>query len=546
MRYEKRETQRILDESLAAYRNASEEDVKSAVDRVWGKLQRDTDAASKAVSALRTDEPGDSGSSRPLRQSRWPDIVAIAAAIVAAVLLPPRIIQSAPAVVEDAEGVREIYYGEIVRPRGDQGAMLSVAGGPRVEIRSQSEISLERTRDGVRMRVNTGDVIVDAAIQSSANFSVQTKDITASVAGAVLFVKSEDAGSGVGVIGGEVRVRQGASEHSLLPGEQLNTNPLKSSPPLNEELSWSRNAEMHLALLQQSVGTITRPTADVPVPPLRFEVISLRPESENPGARGAPVRCNATDGIFPTPPRAASKIFGDGSSIPKGRCQGRYVTLLTLITTAYGVPERNIAGGPDWVRSMHETFQIEAKAEVPATATRDQLRGMLQEMLADRFKLSVRREMKEGRGYALVLAKTPSTLRESSGEEDLYLEQNGRRNQFNLLRGGEISIKGRSTLKAFADYLSTAPLLSLHRVVDKTGLSGMYEFSLTLNMLAPTAGTRDAGTRGAGDGMPSEPRVEWDPPLARAIEDQLGLQLEVQKVPEEFLQIVHAEKPAEN
>ena len=198
-------------------------------------------------------------------------------------------------------------------------------------------------KDGVSIQLKNGGVIVNAAKQRYQHLYVRTRDVTVSVVGTVFLVSAEEKGSRVAVIEGEVRVRQGETEQRLLPGEQVTTNPSIPSLAVKEEIAWSRSAKEHLELLQQSAATGDQN---------KFEVLVVRPESGNAGLRGAPVRCNGIDGVFPLPPRGvAAGVIGDVSAVPRGRCVGRYVTLITLITTAYGVPEINVSGGPDWMRS---------------------------------------------------------------------------------------------------------------------------------------------------------------------------------------------------
>ena len=495
---------------------------------------------------------------RPVSK-RPPALVAVAAAVAVAlaVFLPVVLWPSrAPVLVErvdgglyratkgQAESLRvgeELEMGVTIHSNGESGGTLLLADGSRLEMRRNSELSLESVDDGVRIRLNRGGIIVNAAQQPAGrHLYVWTKDVTVSVVGTVFLVNAEEEGSRVTVIEGEVRVKQGETEKSLRPGEQVTTNPVMEPQPVVGEISWSRNAEAHMALLQQSVAAERRP------PEPQFEVISIRQESDNPGMRGARVRCNAVDGIFPAPGRGAPPAeSADASNVARGRCAGRYVTLVALVATAYGVPDRNVSGGPDWVRSMYETFQIEAKAETPATVTRVQLREMLKKMLVGRFKLEIRRETRDASGYAVVVAASGPQLQKASGEEDLYLSQDGRRNQFNLMGGGQISIKGKSTLKSFADYLATAPLISLNHVADGTDLPGMFEFSLTLHMVPPELAVAGGGPRGGGSAR-SGPRVEWDPSISHAMEKQLGLTLKPQRVSEEVIVIQYVEKPSEN
>src|SRR5262249_51870725 len=131
-------------------------------------------------------------------------------------------------------------------------AAIRFADTSRVEMRAQSEISLERASDGVRIRLNNGSVIVNAAKQGAGHLYVQTKDMTVSVVGTVFLVNAEEEGSRVAVIEGEVHVQQGDAATQLLPGEQVTTSQRMKSIGVKEGISWSHHAEEHLALLQQT------------------------------------------------------------------------------------------------------------------------------------------------------------------------------------------------------------------------------------------------------------------------------------------------------
>ena len=164
----------------------------------------------------------------------------------------PQVIQAGEKIERDA------------RIRSNEGGVFALADGSRVEVRAQSELSLERASDGIRIRLTKGSVIVNAAKQHKGHLYVQTNDVTVSVVGTVFLVDSESEGSRVAVIEGEVHVQHGAAEQRLRRGEQVVTTPFIEPPLLKEEISWSRNAEAHLALLQQpaastaaKVGTVT-------------------------------------------------------------------------------------------------------------------------------------------------------------------------------------------------------------------------------------------------------------------------------------------------
>ena len=81
--------------------------------------------------------------------------------------------------------------------------------------------------------------------------------------------------------------------------------------------------------------------------------------------------------------------------------------LHSLIQAAYNVTRFQVEGGPSWV--FADRYDIEAKAAGNATPL--EIRGMLQSLLADRFKLMLRRETRTLPVYELVVADTVSKSR---------------------------------------------------------------------------------------------------------------------------------------
>jgi hypothetical protein len=144
-----------------------------------------------------------------------------------------------------------IRAGEVLHSDDAGGGVLKLRDGSSVEMRAQSQLSLERANDGIRIHLRKGGLIVKAARQRDGHLYVQTKDLTVSVVGTVFLVNAEEEGSRVAVIEGEVRVRRGESEKMLQRGEQLTTGPLMEPQPVKDEISWSRDIVAHVALLQE-------------------------------------------------------------------------------------------------------------------------------------------------------------------------------------------------------------------------------------------------------------------------------------------------------
>ena len=110
-----------------------------------------------------------------------------------------------------------------------------------------------------------------------------------------------------------------------------------------------------------------------------------------------------------------------GYDFKGGRLVANSLPLQVLIGVAYDLPFQSdrISGGPDWIRS--QAFDIEAKAVIPpelsVKAREAAMRSMLQTLLADRFKLTLRREIKERPVYALSIGKNGSKLQKAKIEE---------------------------------------------------------------------------------------------------------------------------------
>jgi len=196
---------------------------------------------------------------------------------------------------------------------------------------------------------------------------------------------------------------------------------------------------------------------------------------------------------------------GTNMSTEGGTLRMHNATLRFCIMAAYSVQDYLIEGGTSWIDS--DRFEIVAKA--PASTRQDQLIPMLQTLLADRFKLSVRRETKQRPVLALTVGKNGAKMHPSEGGESFL----GRR-----LRG---PVTGRQ-----ASMPGLAALLSSfmgRKVLDQTGLTGTYDFTLEF--------------------APPEATDSPLPSLVTALQEQLGLKLEVTNALVEVLVIDHAEKP---
>ncbi|MBV9743332.1 MAG: TIGR03435 family protein [Acidobacteriia bacterium] len=193
------------------------------------------------------------------------------------------------------------------------------------------------------------------------------------------------------------------------------------------------------------------------------------------------------------------------------------ITSLTqLILWAYRMRGFQILGDPSWLG--REQFEIQAAAERPSSD--EQIRRMLQELLADRFKLKLHSETREIPIYALVIGNNGHKLhatKDASQQGDGSI----------WIGNGALSARG-ATMALFVRFLSD----NLDRpVLDKTSLPGRYDFNLTYD--------QSSAAHTDGDFIPLGPAV-FGP-----IRD-LGLKIDAQKDFVEMLVIDSAERPSAN
>src|SRR5262249_17496764 len=140
-------------------------------------------------------------------------------------------------------------------------------------------------------------------------------------------------------------------------------------------------------------------------------------------------------------------------------------TLVDLITSAYHLRYDQLSGAPGWAFSEH--YDVVATADQAITI--DQMRTMLQDLLAERFHLQVHRETKEVPMYALVVGKKGPKLQESSADETPKETIMGDGKGMHM-------IVAKSTMAQLAARLSTNG--AGRPVLDKTRLMGIYTFTI--------------------------------------------------------------------
>jgi uncharacterized protein (TIGR03435 family) len=211
------------------------------------------------------------------------------------------------------------------------------------------------------------------------------------------------------------------------------------------------------------------------------------------------------------------------------------VTLRTVLTVAYQMPPSRIIGGAKWLDSEHYdiTAKLEASTARDETGRTTNMRPMLEALLVDRFQLVLHHETRVVPTYALVVKADKPKLQEaekrpcSPGQPIISCE------------GLQFTGVGAVTAKNVAVASVVAALSGIigRPVVDQTGLTGRYDF--TLNW------TPDPTQRGSDHGL-EDPALPSGPSIFTAVQEQLGLRLQPRKGPVDYIVIDRAERASEN
>lgn len=253
-------------------------------------------------------------------------------------------------------------------------------------------------------------------------------------------------------------------------------------------------------------------------PPLSFEVATVKP----------------LDATNPHPPSVT--ISGD-------RFSATGMSVKELIKIAYDLnygADQQVSGGPPWTQS--ERFDIEAK-EDPALGEKlqklsseergKQLREMLRGLLADRFKLQIHHASTELAVYELVTAKSGSKLMPSVAQSSPGNAESSKKPRSWIRFAGKGLLEGNDAdAPTLVTALSMQPEIGGRLVIDRTGLTGKYDFTLKW--------TPDMGQ---GADLPS---ADAGPTLFTALQDELGLKLQPTKAPVDVIIIDHVELPSAN
>lgn len=284
--------------------------------------------------------------------------------------------------------------------------------------------------------------------------------------------------------------------------------------------------------------------------PLTFEVASIKPSA---------------------PPDPANPISMVPMVVPgaNGAIRATNVPLRILVRAAYKLEDEQIIGGPPW--QLSSKFDITAKPEDGAVVSEDALRERIKALLIDRFKLKTHTEKRDMTVSALMMreeGKLGPNLKVSTADcsnaqaEAQKAAEEIRKNPANAMaaisqikcgivpvptpgvNGGPPQLTVRGGGQPIANLASLLTQFTGRQVVDRTGLTGAYDFEIELP-LDPDILRRIAGQ--AGINLPAGPQANLPPydgpALTTIIGEKLGLKLDTQKSAVDMLVIDRAEMP---
>jgi uncharacterized protein (TIGR03435 family) len=267
-----------------------------------------------------------------------------------------------------------------------------------------------------------------------------------------------------------------------------------------------------------------------------------------PGADDASAVLTAYDVVSVKPVDPKAKLTVSVQDTPDGL--QATTTVCWLVRMAYGgskqLPtEDSVTGCPEWAKTAY--FNVLAKMSPEQAAAFSKLdknqqeqrrEQMLEGLLVHRFKLKIHREAKQVPDYELVVAKSGSKLKESTGPDP-----NAPKGADGEPLGGFLATNGHVTAQLIttqqlANFLG-GPLVLGRKVEDKTGLTGKYNITLTWS---PGSGTGSGSINGIATPPPT-PDDDSTPSIFTAVQEQLGLKLQRGTGTVDAVVVDHVERP---
>jgi hypothetical protein len=170
---------------------------------------------------------------------------------------------------------RQLAEGDEVRAARGSRAVVRLFDGSLIEMNERADLSVAREWRGTTIRLERGNIIVQAAKQKHGKLFVASGESTVSVKGTIFAVNRGTKGTRVSVVEGAVQVDRASNSELLKPGGQSTSDPNLSKVPIQDEIAWSHDSARYLALLGELSDLQTKLGA-IPSPALRYQSNLLR------------------------------------------------------------------------------------------------------------------------------------------------------------------------------------------------------------------------------------------------------------------------------
>lgn len=260
--------------------------------------------------------------------------------------------------------------------------------------------------------------------------------------------------------------------------------------------------------------------------PVSFEVATIKP-----AVPGVPPFPGMPPSMIATLSEEMVRFQGGPGTKSPNRINYPGVTLKMLLKRAYNLGPRQIFG-PDWL----DTQRYDIVAQLPVGSDKEALRLMLQNLLAERFQMTLHRETRMLPVYLLTVAKAGpkfkvakndpaesfAAVKAANAASDAAISRDAALSGDDSPRIGFHMTSGSTSqlVEWLADHVDLP-------VQDRTKLDGFYAFALSW--------TPD-------DVLLSNPASKGGVSMFAALEDQLGLKLQKENAPVNVLVIDHADK----
>ena len=223
-----------------------------------------------------------------------------------------------------------------------------------------------------------------------------------------------------------------------------------------------------------------------------------------------------------------SNKSGYGISIEGHRYESTNITLKDIISTAYELHDKQVTGLPAWANTDKYDLNVESDGE--GAPNIKQWNGIIKNLLADRFHLTIHHDKRELSVYLLSVGKNGPALAQNVRSKIEIPD-------FNLKGAGNLRV--RNANMADIAWILGADMLD-RPVADQTGLPGRYDF--VLRWTPDELHHVDKDARGVSTGG----KADRFPDLFEAVQEQLGLKLRVGKAAVDVLVVDDVEKPSGN